>query len=117
MPGGAKGAPPSQGAHTADATAVLATGAYLLVRERVLSADVAAPCAIGLAIMTGASRVALGEHWGTDVVGGWLTGVAIAAACGQVYERLRLGRRRPRRSLSTAEGPASSERSRPLSSR
>jgi membrane-associated phospholipid phosphatase len=103
--------------HTADATAVLATGAYLLVRERVIPADLAAPCAIGLALVTGASRVALGEHWGTDVVGGWLTGIAIAAACGHAYERLRLGRLRPRRSLPTAEGPASSERSRPFSSR
>jgi membrane-associated phospholipid phosphatase len=87
--------------HTADATAVLATGAYLLVREDVLPADVAMSCAIGLALMTGASRVALGEHWGTDVVGGWLTGVAVAAACGHAYERLRFGRRGPLRSLPT----------------
>jgi membrane-associated phospholipid phosphatase len=103
--------------HTADVTAVLATGAYLLVREGVLSADIAAPCAIGLAFMTGVSRVALGEHWGTDVVGGWLTGVAIAAACGHAYERLRLGRSPARRSRPTPEGPASSGRSRPFSSR
>jgi undecaprenyl-diphosphatase len=81
--------------HTADATAVLATGAYLLAREDVVPASVAMPVAVGLALITGASRVALGEHWGTDVVGGWLTGVAIAAACGLEYELLRRGRRRP----------------------
>lgn len=75
--------------HTADATAVLATGAYLLVREDILRPHIAIPVAAALALGTGASRVALGWHWGTDVVGGWLAGGAIAAACAHAYERLR----------------------------
>jgi membrane-associated phospholipid phosphatase len=75
--------------HTTDATAVLATGAYLLVREEVLPARVAVPIAAALAAGTGASRVALGWHWGTDVLGGWLAGVTVAAACAHAYETLR----------------------------
>jgi undecaprenyl-diphosphatase len=75
--------------HTADATAVLATGAYLLAREEVLPARVAIPIAAALAVSTGASRVALGWHWGTDVVGGWLAGATVAAACAHAYETLR----------------------------
>jgi undecaprenyl-diphosphatase len=75
--------------HTVDATAVLATGAYLLVREELLPARVAVPIAATLAVSTGASRVALGWHWGTDVVGGWLAGAAVAAACAHAYETLR----------------------------
>jgi membrane-associated phospholipid phosphatase len=75
--------------HTVDATAVLATGAYLLVREELLPARVAVPIAAALAVSTGASRVALGWHWGTDVVGGWLAGAAVAAACAHAYETLR----------------------------
>jgi membrane-associated phospholipid phosphatase len=75
--------------HTADATAVLATGAWLLVREGVVPARLAVPIAAALAAGTGASRVALGWHWGSDVVGGWLTGLGVAAECAGVYERLR----------------------------
>jgi undecaprenyl-diphosphatase len=75
--------------HTADATAVLATAAYLLVREELLPARIAAPAATALALSTGGSRVALGWHWGSDVVGGWLTGVAVAAGCARGYELLR----------------------------
>ena len=75
--------------HTTDATAVLATGAYLLVREEILPARVALPIAAALAVSTGASRVALGWHWGTDVLGGWLAGATVAAACAHAYETLR----------------------------
>lgn len=75
--------------HTADATAVLLTSAWLMVREGILPAPVAAPIAILLATVTGLSRVALGWHWGTDVLGGWLTGVAVAAECCVLYEGMR----------------------------
>jgi undecaprenyl-diphosphatase len=75
--------------HTADATAVLATGAYLLVRERVLPAAIALPAATALALSTGVSRVVLGWHWGSDVIGGWITGIGIAAECARQYERRR----------------------------
>lgn len=73
--------------HAADATAVLLTGAYLLARERLVPARVGLPVACALAAATGWSRVALGWHWSTDVAGGWLTGVAVAAACAAEYER------------------------------
>ena len=92
--------------HSADATAVLATGAYLLVREGVLPARIAIPLASVLALGTGVSRVVLGWHWTTDVMGGWMTGVGVAAECGRVYERLRVGRQRPPRvRLSPYGGP------------
>lgn len=74
--------------HTADATAVVLTAAWLLVREGLLPAPVAVPLAVAIAVVTGISRVALGWHWGSDVVGGWLTGVSVAAACCLVYERM-----------------------------
>jgi hypothetical protein len=75
--------------HTADSTAVLLTAAYVLVREEILPAGIAAPLAVALAATTGASRVALGWHWGTDVLGGWLTGIGVAAMSTQLYDALR----------------------------
>ena len=74
--------------HTTDSTAVLATGAYLLVREGILPAQLAVPAAAALAAGTGASRVALGWHWTTDVVGGWLAGISVACMSSYAYERL-----------------------------
>ncbi len=73
--------------HTADATAVLATAAYLVVRAGLAPARIAVPTATALAFVTGASRVALGWHWGSDVIGGWLTGLAVAALGAAEYER------------------------------
>jgi membrane-associated phospholipid phosphatase len=75
--------------HTADATAVLATGTYLVVRERMLSRELAIPVALALAAATGTSRVVLGWHWSSDVIGGWVTGLGVAAECALLYERLR----------------------------
>jgi undecaprenyl-diphosphatase len=75
--------------HTADATAVLATGAYLLVREGLLPARITLPLAVALSATTGASRVVLGWHWTSDVIGGWITGLGVAAECALAYERLR----------------------------
>jgi undecaprenyl-diphosphatase len=74
--------------HTADATAVLLTGAYLLAREGILPAMILLPIALLLAFTTGVSRVALGWHWGSDVIGGWLTGLCVAAGCCGLYEIL-----------------------------
>jgi membrane-associated phospholipid phosphatase len=78
--------------HTADATAVLATGAYLMVREGLLPVAVAVPVATALALSTGLSRVVLGWHWGSDVIGGWITGLGVAAECAAAYEWLAEGR-------------------------
>jgi membrane-associated phospholipid phosphatase len=75
--------------HTADASAVLLTSAWLMVREGLLPPGIAWSVAIVVSVVTGASRVALGWHWGTDVLGGWLTGIAVAAGCALLYEGMR----------------------------
>ncbi|HEY2067032.1 MAG TPA: phosphatase PAP2 family protein [Gemmatimonadaceae bacterium] len=74
--------------HTADATAVLATSAYLLLREDVAPPLVVVPVTALLAVGTGWSRVALGWHWASDVAGGWLAGIGVAAGCAATYEWL-----------------------------
>ena len=72
--------------HTTDATAVLVTGAYLLARQGLAVPSVVATLAIVLALSTGVSRVLLGWHWATDVLGGWITGVGVAACASGRYE-------------------------------
>src|SRR5690349_13092726 len=54
--------------HTTDATAVLATSAWLLMQQGIAPAIVVVPIAAALALVTGVSRVLLGWHWPTDVL-------------------------------------------------
>jgi membrane-associated phospholipid phosphatase len=46
-------------------------------------------------IITGVFRIALGVHWTSDVVGGWLMGIAMVTAMAAAFElwRSRVGRR------------------------
>jgi membrane-associated phospholipid phosphatase len=74
--------------HTTNATAVLATSAYMLVREGVLPAPAALAGVVLVAVLTGVSRVALGWHWGSDVMGGWIAGAGVAALAIQLFLRL-----------------------------
>jgi membrane-associated phospholipid phosphatase len=74
--------------HTTDATAVLVTGAYLLARQGLATPTVVIATALVLALSTGVSRVLLGWHWGTDVLGGWMAGVGVAACAAGLYESL-----------------------------
>ncbi|MEV6348725.1 phosphatase PAP2 family protein [Actinoplanes sp. NPDC051851] len=49
------------------------------VRERPLAKAALWCAAIGVPLVTGFTRVAIGVHWTSDVVAGWLLGVAVPA--------------------------------------
>lgn len=74
-------------AHSTASTAVYCTLAYVLWRERMLPAPVALAIAIIASLLIGVSRLYLDVHWATDVIGGWVAGVGIAAVARLAYNR------------------------------
>jgi membrane-associated phospholipid phosphatase len=71
--------------------AALAAGVFLMVflpvvRRRRVWLWAAAIIVVGV---TGFCRVALGVHWTSDVVGGWLLGVAVVAATAAAFDTWR----------------------------
>ncbi len=65
--------------HATAATAIAFTTAYLCLRRNVARPGPVIATAVAAPALIGASRVVLARHWPTDVVGGWLTGTAVAA--------------------------------------
>ncbi len=95
--------------HTLNSTVIAGLVAYLLLRRltsmlvRVLTVIAAA----GWAITMGLSRVYLGHHWLTDVMVGWLLGLAWLALVITAH-RMFLTARRARRRSGPTSGPTNS---------
>lgn len=88
---GAAGGPAFPSGHTTVATVVGVLGAWMLLqRPWPRGLVVAGGAAVALAV--GWSRVWLGVHWPSDVVGGWLFGAAWALGGVLVLERWRRSR-------------------------
>ncbi|HVF39345.1 MAG TPA: phosphatase PAP2 family protein [Gemmatimonadaceae bacterium] len=95
--------------HSLRTSALILTSSYILARESKLDSRVIGGSALGLAALTGIDRILLDRHWTTDVIAGWLGGIALAATASAGYEmkrksthkpRKRAPRRKPRKSSS-----------------
>ncbi|HXG90387.1 MAG TPA: phosphatase PAP2 family protein [Vicinamibacterales bacterium] len=75
--------------HALQTTAVGLTTAYVLAREAEVNSGPAFAAAAFLSVLSPAGRVYLDRHWLSDVVGGWLAGLAAAALSSAAYETLR----------------------------
>jgi undecaprenyl-diphosphatase len=93
--------------HALRAATVTLVTAYVLVRESVGQSKVALPVAVGIPALTALHALYLDRHWASDIIGGWLGGIAIAGACAYGYEVAQARKktnspsRRPRRSSAT----------------
>lgn len=75
--------------HATASTAVLVTLSYLLWRERRMPGWGSVTVGITGPLLIGFSRIYLDVHWATDVLGGWMLGLAIAGLSMALYERFR----------------------------
>lgn len=97
--------------HTLNATVVLGISAYLVMlgrkhpRSRLLVASVVVVFVVGM----GLSRVWLGHHWLTDVIAGWLVGLAWLGAVVTAHRvKVTLDRAQRPPALASTARPASS---------
>jgi drug/metabolite transporter (DMT)-like permease len=75
--------------HTFGPATVALTAAYVLAREGRARGGVAIPAALAVPLVTAGGKLVQQRHWATDVLGGYLGAVAVAAACLTGYELTR----------------------------
>lgn len=66
--------------------AVSLATAYVLARQGLARPAAAFPVALAIPLATAGGRVLQEKHWASDVLGGYLGGIAVAAACLAAYE-------------------------------
>jgi undecaprenyl-diphosphatase len=69
--------------------AVSLAAAYVLSREGIAPAALAFPAALAVPVVTAGGRMLVQKHWVSDVAGGLLGGIAVAALCLSAYEAAR----------------------------
>lgn len=72
--------------HAFGPSAVSLASAYVLAREGLARPAVAFPLALMMPLVTAGGRMIEEKHWASDVLGGYLGGTAVAAACVSAYE-------------------------------
>lgn len=79
--------------HALGTGATALTTAYVLAREGLARPGLAAPVAVAIPLVSAGGKLVEEKHWASDVLGGYLAGVAVAAACAAGYELARERRR------------------------
>jgi membrane-associated phospholipid phosphatase len=85
-PGHPPGKPVFPSGHAFGPGAVSFSTAYVLAREGLARPALAVPAALAVPLTLAGSRMIVEKHWASDVLGGVLGGVTVAAACLAIYE-------------------------------
>ncbi|HEU4451937.1 MAG TPA: phosphatase PAP2 family protein [Longimicrobium sp.] len=85
-PGHPRPKPVFPSGHAFGPGAVSFSAAYVMAREGLARPAVALPAAVAVPLALAGGRVMVEKHWASDVLGGVLGGVTVAAACLAVYE-------------------------------
>jgi len=85
-PGHPRGKPVFPSGHAFGPGAVAFSTAYVMAREGLARPAVAAPAALAIPLALAGGRMIVEKHWASDVLGGCLAAVAVAAACLAGYE-------------------------------
>jgi hypothetical protein len=72
--------------HTFGLGSLTFTAGYILVREELLPAAVVIPLAISIPLASGGARLVEEKHWPSDIAGGALVALSIAALCLATFE-------------------------------
>jgi membrane-associated phospholipid phosphatase len=83
-----QGTPSFPSGHAIQLAAVSLTAGYVLMREKIAPAAIAMPLAVGLPMLSSGARLYQDRHWASDVIGGWLVGIALASWSSAAYELL-----------------------------
>ena len=75
--------------HTLGPAAIGLTAAHLLAREGRANGALAFPIAAAIPVVLAAGRMVDAHHWASDILGGYLGGVSLAASGAAVFERFR----------------------------
>ena len=79
---------------TLSAIVFLTLGAFASSsRQRIAERVYIMSAAAGMTLLVGLSRAALGVHWATDVIAGWVFGTLWAAVCLLIAHRMSVGTR------------------------
>ncbi|MDB4907604.1 MAG: phosphatidic acid phosphatase [Gemmatimonadetes bacterium] len=83
-PGGEVREPSFPSGHTTGVTAEALSVAFVLGREG-LSGPATLAALLGWPLLVGTTRAYRDRHWASDVIGGWVAGSGVAAACALLY--------------------------------
>ncbi len=72
--------------HALGPTAFALASAYVLTRESLAPPAVAIPLALAYPLASAGGKLVEERHWASDVLGGSLAGIAVAAGCLALYE-------------------------------